>query len=131
MFIGVYDKMVSKEEYVKNHMKMSLGIKIVIVLSIISFIMGIFLIVDFYLPVVDWINMILEYDEDAGKYLFELLVFVLLCEFLHYARVFMLAKKMELGEYYESYCEYKKRSDNLNKSKETDEEVSVEDISKR
>lgn len=123
--------MVSKEEYVKNHMKMSLSVKIVIVLCIISFIVGIFLIVDFFLPVVDWIYMILEHDEDAGKYLFELLVFIPLCGFLRDARVFMLAKRMELGEYYESYCEHKKRSDKLNKSKETDEEVSVEDISKR
>lgn len=113
--------MVSKEEYVKYHMKMSLGVKIAIIIGLAALVGVIILFVNlfpcmmeicksFIKQVKEWIKWCIENDEDAGEHIagFILLFWTLIV--ICVSVIYIFYKRKELGDYYYvSYCEYKSR----------------------
>ena len=108
--------MISKEEYVKNHMKMSLGVKIFLVVGLVSLVAAIILFVSLCPRIEElmksfgeWIEYVCEYDENAGKYTFKFFFLGLLIVAVVSSVLYIKHKISNLGDYYTGYCEYKKR----------------------
>jgi len=109
--------MVSKEEYVKNHMKMSLGVKIAIIFGLAAMVAAVVLVINLYPRMqeiaeafFEWLEMFWKYDEHAGDYTGGFILLFLSIAIVGCASTYISSQKKKLGEYhYNSYCEYKKR----------------------
>ena len=110
------NSIVSKEEYVKEHMKMSSGVKFACVMGVIALGAGILLLINLYPRIeeliesfMEWVELVSKYDENAGKYGFKFFLLFICIVTANGVGLYIAFQRKKLEDHYIGYCEFKER----------------------